>query len=284
MIDAHAHVISADISRYPPGAPSGEINPDYFDNPMTIERLLSEMDSAGVQKAVLVQRGSIYGYDSSYVCDSASRFPDRLVAVCSIDATNPDCAKDVQHWIVERQASGIRLMELLKGTDISWLDSPLAREAWKAAAELNAPVCVHFFPWNRVEGFHRLHSILSDIPGLTVVIDHLGAINSDAEGPDYGVDELLESVAGFDGVNIKFTTIPLGRLKQAGKDPKPIIRRVLDLFGSERMMWGSDITQSAGSYDYMVEIGREAVGMLSSNQQDHILSGTTMRVYGQRWI
>lgn len=283
MIDTHAHLVTGDTANYPPSPPSGELNPGDLDDPMTVERLLGEMDAAGVDKAVLVQRGSIYGFDSSYVCDSAARFPDRLTAVCSIDATAQDCAENVRHWVQDRGAAGIRMMELVKGMDISWLDSPLARDAWRTAAELGAPVCVHFFPWNRTEGLTRLDDIMRKIPGLTVVIDHFAAIKSDAGPPDHGVDDLLERVAAHDGVTIKFTTIPLGRLDAAGIDFRPVVARVRDLFGAERMMWGSDVTQSAGSYEYMARLGRTAVEGMSATEQEQIFSGTAMRIYGKGW-
>jgi len=283
MIDAHAHLISGDTHAYPPAPPGGSLNPADFEEPMTVERLLDEMDAASVAQAVLVQRGSVYGFDSSYVCDSAARFPDRLRAVCSIDATRTDCADQVLHWVRDQGAAGIRLMELVKGADISWLDSAIAREAWVQAAALDVPVCVHLFPWNRIDGLHRLAAIMADIPGVTVVIDHFGAIASDAGPPDHGVDELITGIARFEGANIKFTTIPLGRLDQAGIDPQPLVRRVMDLFGAERMMWGSDIAQSPGSYDYMTRLGRQSVAALPSRQQEQILSGTAKRLYGKHW-
>ena len=284
MIDSHAHLVTGDTERYPPAPPSGTLNPGDLDNAMTVERLLGEMDAQGVTHAVLVQRGSIYGFDSSYVCDSAARFPDRLTAVCSIDATAADCADKVAYWTGERGASGVRLMELVKGMDISWMDGPLAQEAWRAAAALGVPVCIHFFPWNRAEGLTRLAATLRAFPGLQVVIDHFGAIRSDAGAPDHGVDDLLAEVARFDGVTVKFTTIPLGRLDGAGIDFRPVVRRVADLFGPARMMWGSDITQSAGDYAYMAGLGRQAVEQgFTYAQQDQILSGTARRVYGRGW-
>lgn len=284
MIDTHAHLVTGDTQAYPPSPPSGALNPGDLDDPMTVERLIGEMDAAGVDRAVLVQRGSIYGFDSSYVCDSAVRYPERLAAVCSIDATAADCAASVRHWVTERGAAGVRLMELVKGSDISWLDSPLAREAWRAAAELDVPVCVHFFPWNRTEGLTRLDAIVRDIPDLTVVIDHFAAIKSDAGPPDHGVDALLEMVAKHDGVTIKFTTIPLGRLDEAGVDYRPVVARVKDLFGAERMMWGSDVTQSPGTYEHMTVLGRRAVEQMSAAEQEQILAGTARRIYGRKWL
>jgi len=280
MIDAHAHLISGDTERYPPAPPSGTINPTDFENPMTVERLLREMDATGVERALLVQRGSIYGFDNSYVCDSAARFPDRLAAVCSIDATRHDCAQAVRYWVTERGAVGIRLMELVRGQDIGWLDSPLAREAWGTAAELGVPVCVHLFPWNRKEGLTRLADILEAIPEVQVVIDHLSAMKSDAGPPDHGVDALLERVAAFSGVSVKFTTIPLGRLEASGIATAPILQRVMDLFGADRVLWGSDITQSPGSYAEMVALGRRAVEGFAPEVQQQLLCGSAARVYG----
>ncbi|MEO0030876.1 MAG: hypothetical protein RIS94_634 [Pseudomonadota bacterium] len=283
LIDTHAHLVTGDIAAYPTSPPSGALNPGDLDNPMPVERLLAEMDASGVEKAVLVQRGSIYGFDSSYVCDSAARFPDRLVAVCSIDATAPDGANRMVHWVDQRGAVGIRLMELVKGMDIGWLDGPVARPVWEEAARLGAPVCVHFFPWNRVEGLTRLAGILRDIPGLSVVIDHFGAIRSDAGAPDHGVDDLLAGVAAHEGVSVKYTTIPLGRLAAAGIDARPVVRRVADLFGTDRMMWGSDITQSPGTYAEMVELGLRSVEGMTDAEREAVLSGTARRVYGRGW-
>jgi L-fuconolactonase len=283
MIDSHAHLVTPDTQAYPPAPVGGALDVGAFDDAMTVERLIEEMDANGVAMAVLVQRGSIYGFDSSYVCDSAARFPDRFAAVCSIDATAQDCADKIRFWVEERGAAGIRLMELVKGADIRWLDSDLARTAWRAALERDIPVCVHFFPWNRSEGLTRLHAILTDLPGLRVVIDHFAAIWSDAGAPDHGVDDLLARVAAFPGVTVKFTTIPLGRLEAAGIDARPVVARVAALFGAERMMWGSDITQSPGSYDYMARLGRNAVADFSPAEQQAILSGTAERVYGKGW-
>lgn len=284
MIDTHAHLIADDSKAYPPAPPSGQVKAEELENPMTADRLLGEMDRRGVQRAVLVQRGSIYGFDNRYVCDSAARYPQRLAAVCAIDATAQDAAGAVRHWVRERGAAGIRLMELVKGSDLSWLDSERARAAWREAAALDVPVCVHFFPWNRTAGLTALEAILTELPNVRVVIDHFSNMNVQAGPPDHGVDALLTAVARFAGVHMKFTTIPLGRLQAAGIDAAPIVARVVELFGADRVMWGSDVTQTPGSYDYMVDLGRRAVRLLEPAAQQAILSGTAQAVYGAKWI
>jgi len=283
MIDTHAHLIADDRQAYPPAPPGGTVKAEELENPMTAERLLGEMDRHGVLRAVLVQRASIYGFDNRYVCDSAARYPQRLAAVCAIDATAGDSVGVVRHWVRERGAVGIRLMELVKGSDLSWLDSASARGVWREADALGVPVCVHFFPWNRTAGLAALKSILTELPRLKVVVDHFSNMNVQAGPPDFGVDRLLTDVAQFEGVHVKFTTIPLGRLQAAGIDAAPIIARVTALFGAARIMWGSDITQTPGTYAYMVDLGRKAVRLLDGATQQALLAGTAQAIYGTRW-
>ncbi len=171
-------------------------------------------------------------------------------------------------------------MELIRGSDLSWLYSPPALDVWRTAAALGTPVCVHFFPWNRVEGLKALRRILEELPGLSVVVDHFSNMDSLAGPPTYGLDELFAAVAAFPGVRTKFTTIPLGRLDDAGVDVGPILKRVIDVFGPGRVMWGSDITQSKGSYEHMVQLGRRAVAGLSPELQRQVLQTSVSSAYG----
>jgi L-fuconolactonase len=280
LTDAHAHLIADDRDRYKPAPPSGKLGPGDLDNPFTAEKLLAEMDRHGIARAVLVHRNSIYGYDNSYVCDSAARYPDRFVAVGSIDGTDPHAAERVRYWVKERGMAGIRFMEPVKGMDLEWLSSAHARTAWQVAHELDVPVCVHFFKWNRLAGLAALQDMLQAHPDAQVVIDHFSNMDWAAGPPDYGVDAPLLAVARYPGVHVKFTTIPLDHIAAEGKSAAPIIERVVAAFGAQRIMWGSDITQSKGTYAQMVELAVSAVADLDPAQREAVLSATANVVYG----
>ncbi len=282
MIDTHAHLISDDHARFPPSPPSGELRSGDLDDPMTGERLLKEMDAAGVEKAVLVQRGSVYGFDNRYVCMTAAEHPDRFTAVCAIDSLSDDGAEAVRRW-VDAGAAGMRLMELVKRDSVDWLCSPSALAVWDAALSARVSMCVHFFPWNRKAGLKALQQILQERPSANVVIDHLSNMNVMAGAPDYGLDEDLLAVTAFPGVRLKFTTIPLGRLSEAGVDPQPIIQRIAAEIGSHRLMWGSDIGQSPGSYEFQAGLGRAGVRSLTEMESAAILTGSAEAVYGPWW-
>jgi L-fuconolactonase len=282
LFDCHAHLIAGDPVRYPSVPQDGKPAARELEEPMTAERLLSEMDRNDVARAVAVQRASIYGYDNSYVCDSAAKYPDRLVAVCAIDAVDPRGPEHVRHWVRERGAVGIRLMELVKGSDLSWLASPQALEVWHAAHELQVPVCVHFFRWNREAGLTALKRILDSLSRVTVVIDHFSNMVWQSGPPDYGVDQPLLRVAEFPNVYTKFTTLPLGQLEKEGVAAVPIMARVIETFGARRVMWGSDITQSPGTYAYMVGLANRAVAALDETQRNQVLHGSVNDVYGRK--
>jgi L-fuconolactonase len=280
IFDCHAHLISNDHGRYPPAPLSGQLRPDDLENPMTAERLLREMDATGVERAVVVQRSHVYGFDNSYVCDASAAYPDRLRAVVSINAVEPNAAAQVRHWVKERGAVGIRMMEPFKGADTSWFASDQARAAWGAATELDVPICVHFFRWNRGIGLPALSALLADFPTTKVVVDHFSNMVCEAGPPDHGVDADFAALAKFPLVRTKFTTIPLGQLHEQKIDAAPIVKRVVQTFGAGRVMWGSDIAQSRGTYEYMVGLAHQSVSALSEADRRRVLYGATDAVYG----
>ena len=115
---------------------------------LDVERLLEEMDANEVDKAVLVQRGSIYGFDSSYVCDSAARFPERLAAVCADRGLILLVGADAE-LARELGAQGVHLPERLaqeagrlKAEEPGWLITAAAHGAGAlvAAAEADAAI------------------------------------------------------------------------------------------------------------------------------------------------
>jgi L-fuconolactonase len=281
IFDSHAHLISDDVARYPPDPMSGQLRAGDLDDPMTAERLLRQMDLCGVERAVCVQRSHVYGFDNSYVCDAAAAHPGRLSAVCSVDGRADDCGEQVRRW-VDRGAVGVRMMEPFKGADASWFAGDVARPVWETAAALGSTVCVHFFRWNREVGLPALAKVLRDFPSLPVVVDHFSNMASETGPPDHGIDALLEAVAVFPQVRTKFTTLPLGQLDEQKIDAAPVVRRVVDLFGAERVMWGSDIAQSKGGYGYMVDLGLAAARLLSESEQRQVLYGAADAVYGAR--
>lgn len=276
VVDSHAHVMSADRARYPTRPLEPEVEARCFADPMTAERLLADMDEAGVGAALLVQRGQIYGFDNDYVCDAARVAPKRLRPVVAIDARAEDCVEQARAWIA-RGAVGLRLMGPMQGGALDWLAGDRAAALWRFAADEAVPVCVHFFPDKRAEGLVRLGRMLDHCGPAPVVIDHLS--NAPIASAEDGIDTLLASFADRGHVALKFSTIPLARLRDEGIDAGALLGRFVAAFGADRLMWGSDIAQSPGSYAELAAIGREATAGLDAETRGWLRGGTAARVY-----
>jgi predicted TIM-barrel fold metal-dependent hydrolase len=278
IIDSHAHIVTSDVNAFPPVDQADPKIAAVLQDSFDFGRLSGEMTSNGVVAALLVQRGQVYGYDNNYVLNAAARSGGRMKAVCGINARVDDCVTRARE-LVRRGAAGLRLMAQPAEVGFNWLDGETALPLWQCAAETGTPMCVHFFPPARAEGLRRLEKLVTRHPSLPVVIDHLAnpAIR-DVEA--CGLDKHLEPLTEHGNVALKFTTIPLANLSQRGIDAGAILRKYIDRFGADRLMWGSDITQSAGAYSTMVELVRDAVITLAPAERQWLLAGTCAAIYG----
>jgi len=279
LFDSHAHLVADDRARYPLAPLREDLGAPEIGAPLTAEGLLAELERLPVRHAVLVQRASLYSFDNRYVCDSARKYPQRFSAVAAIDARAEDAPVQVRRWVRESGAVGIRLMEPKREAGLSWL---VSSAVWDAALELEVPVCVHFFRWNRVAGLTALETLLRSRPQARVVVDHLSNLAAESGPPDYGLDAPLLALLKYPRVALKFTTIPLGALEEQKIDTAAVIRRVASEFGAERLMWGSDVTQSKGSYAHMIGLAMRATASLSPAERRQALFETAQAMYGRR--
>ena len=65
-------------------------------------------------------------------------------------------------------------------------------------------------------------------------------------------------------------------------DLKPYVQAAVELFGPQRLMFGSDwpVCELAGSYEQVVAALRDALGPLSTSEREAIFGGTAARFYG----
>lgn len=281
LFDSHAHLVSADFAKYPVSPLSGELD-RKLDDPVTAEVLLRLMDEQGVERACAVQRAHVYGYNNAYVIDSARQHADRLVAVCVIDAAADDSAATVARW-ADAGAVGMRLSEKAKGQGTGWLDSDNALKAWETVERLGLSLCVHMYRWNRQEVLRSLLKLAQQFPRVPLVLDHLSNTVEENGAPDYGVDADLLALKPLSKVYLKYSQINLGRMQRNGVDSADVLHRVLQDFPAERLMWGSDVAQSAGTYDEMVAAAKAATRRFTPEQTQAVLQGTAQTVYGARW-
>lgn len=264
MIDAHAHLVTDDPA-YPRVAATG--------NEMRADTLLDSLHANGLRAAVAVQRAHVYGYDNSYVLDSARQYPDRLRAMCVIDGQATDADKTV-HDLACRGAAAIRLTapggnHHSGPAGVDWFAGPDARRVWAAAAETGLSMCLHVYRWNRDDVLRALPAVVRAFPGVPVVLDHVASV-------DMAEPDLLLALVDVPEVFVKVTTLNLAKLREPG----PLVEWLVTHFGAARLLWGSDVTQTRGAYADMVATARLAVAGLSEADAAKVLGGTAATLYG----
>ncbi|GAB3440277.1 amidohydrolase family protein [Actinophytocola sediminis] len=265
LVDAHAHLVTDDPA-YPMATPA---RPDQV---MRAETLLESLRANGLHGAVAVQRAHVYGYDNSYVLDSARRHPDRLRAMCVLDGQAPDAGSTVRD-LAARGAAAVRLTapggnQHGGPAGVDWFAGEQARQVWAAAEDTGLSMCLHVYRWHRDDVLRALPSVVRAFPGVPVVLDHVASV--DLADPD-----LLLALVDVPAVHVKVTTLNFARLD----DPRPLVEWLVARFGADRLLWGSDVTQTRGTHAEMVTTARRAVAGLSEVDAARVLGGTAARLY-----
>jgi predicted TIM-barrel fold metal-dependent hydrolase len=113
---------------------------------------------------------------------------------------------------------------------------------------------------------------------VRIVLDHLLEPEME-EGEHFGLDERYEKLAGHERIFFKFTSINLDICREAGIPANKVLRRAVDLYGADHVMWGSDIGTSSGTYKDMVQRMLDASDLLTPAEQRAVWHDTGRRVF-----
>ena len=274
IIDIHPHVLSANESAYPLAPLGGTVSGWASTRPVTAEQLLAGMDEAGIAKAALVQASTAYGYDNSYVLDSAARYPDRFAAVACADPLAPDVARTVRKLAAHPRLAGIRLFttgSTMPG-QAQWLNDEQTHPFWAAAAEAGVPVCVQM----RLAGKDQLVDVLERFTGARIVLDHM-AYPPIAPGQERAAADQLIPLAKYPQLYLKMTVRNTEPLSEC--DAQEFLGPLLGAFGPGRIAWGSNFPAAEQPLGTLVELARAAVGKLPERDRAAIFSGTARSLY-----
>jgi len=271
IVDTHTHVISTDREAYPlnPRSLSGQW---YLESAVDGPGLAGEMEACGVSQAVLVQAVGAYSYDNRYVADAVRADPSRFVGACCIDVQAPDACETLRHWIEDAGLRGIRIFALSAGD--SWLEDEATFPVWETAHALGAHVIVTVLPQQMGE----LDRVLQRFAEIPISLDHCG-FPAMADDSSRATDVLL-GMARHANLHLKVTTNVLDGASSREGGASSLVRDLVSVYGSDRIMWGSDYCQTQDrSYAALVEGGVEAFSGLSAAEQRDCLSGTARRLW-----
>jgi len=219
-----------------------------YEAPVTVDELKAEMAVAGVDRAVLVQAQGGYGTDNSYVVDARAAYPKTFGAVVIVD----DPAE--LDSLAAAGAGGVRFFAIGGG-------GPLHEEAtWDTARRLGLRVSAATVP----EYLPALAEAVAARPDVILALDHCGF-----------APESIGDYAHLANLYLKVTPHVL----DAG-DPAAMLERLAEQFGLDRLMWGSDYSQTHDRpYGELADEARAACAGLSQSEQAQFLGGTALALW-----
>lgn len=238
------------------------------------ETLLRHARPSKVGRIVLVQMGT-YGTDNSLVTDAVERFPDVFRVVGMVDHRSSDVAADMEELLVQG-VTGFRIAPQQENID-TWLQDPGYEAMFTAAAVTGQAIC----PLTHPPGVPDLDRMCGEHPDTTVVVDHMTRIGELKPINDADIDRLC-ALARHSNVHVKVSRFhSLGAKQPPHDDLAPMIRRVVEAFGPERLMWGSDSPYQvvSESYEDSISLVRDRLDFLSDADRRHILNDTAERVF-----
>jgi len=250
----------------------------YVHTQFSLTELLAAMDAVDVNAGIFVIP-SIYGTDNRYALAVAAAAPSRLGVIGKIDERRPDVEDRLAAW--SRQPGALGLRVIVPGKERQRLQSAEMNQLFTAASKHSVLICL-YTPGCLAD----VVPVVERHPQLRLVIDHLGLAAPPAMpaiGDPFADLPALLALARRPNVAVKASGVPsLSTQEYPFSDVWPALSLVLDAFGFDRVMWGSDFTRVASMHSY-----REALDFillsdrLSKMEKDKLLGATLQKVF--RW-
>ncbi|WP_328862459.1 amidohydrolase family protein [Streptomyces sp. NBC_00306] len=277
VVDAHHHVWDLSVR-----------DQDWITGPdlaplrrtFTLDDLRPEARAAGVRATVLVQTVTVAGETPEFL--ALADGSDLVAGVVGwTDLTAPDVADALA--ALREGPGGDRLVGIrhqVQGEpDPAWLLRDDVRRGLEAVASAGLVYDLLVQP----RQLPAAVEVVSRVPGLSFVLDHLGK-------PPIAAEE-LEPWAGRVRA---FAERPNTVCKLSGMvteaawatwttaDLAPYAETVVEAFGSDRLMFGSDwpVCRLAARYAEVVEAARTLTRGLSEDERSAVFETTACRVYG----
>jgi L-fuconolactonase len=271
-IDAHQHFWS--VARGDYGWLTPALAPIYRDfGPSDLAPVLA---ARGIDKTILVQAAPTFA-ETIYMLELAEQAPFVAGVVGWIDFDAPDAAQVVGKVAADHPLLvGLRPM-LHDIADDDWLLGPHLAATFDAMAQHG----LVFDALARPQHLTRVRKICDRHPKLIVVVDHIAKpLIREQKLDPWRAD--IASVANRPNTFCKLSGVATeAALDWTVADIKPYIDHVLDVFGPQRVLWGSDwpVVELAGGYARWWEATTTLLAPLDAAARDTILGGTAARVY-----
>lgn len=246
VYDTHTHAWGPPTPEHPwTNGPLVEDFASHFSTDIvyTADELISDMDDAGVDDAVVVGY-PITDWTDNWYTIKAAEGNDRLRAIVMIDQFADDATETLRNAMSHDGVLGFRLGAVCPydemwerfDYDRTWLRDAIGKaEFWEAAVETDAIVQI----LAHTSQLDQVLELVETYPELRYTLDHFAHADA-ADDPGESL-ETLEPLSEYDNVSVKISEIAYtSNDDYPYEDAHEHLRWLLDAFGRERVLWGSD--------------------------------------------
>ena len=246
VLDTHTHAWGPPTPEHPwTNGPLVENFTDHFSTDVvyTADKLLADMDDAGIDEAVVVGYPITDWTDNWYTVKAAEEH-ERLYAVSMIDQFADGAAATLRELMDHDRMLGFRLGAVCPYDEMwerfdyeqTWLRDAVGEEAfWAAARETDALVQL----MAHTSQLDQALELVETYPDLAYAFDHFA--HADAADDPAESYAAFEPLAEYDRVAVKVSEVAhTSNEAYPYEDAFDHLRWLLDTFGRDRVVWGSD--------------------------------------------
>jgi predicted TIM-barrel fold metal-dependent hydrolase len=262
IIDAQVHIWSQTV------VPTSGLHRKV--STFTAEELLSEMDEAGVD-AALIHPPMGWDPDSNALAvEAARKYPERFAVMGQFRLDDPENRKLIHKlilgWRSQPGMKGLRWSFLLAEQQKRLYDGSLDW-LWPAAEQERLPIAM-------MGGLFlaKFREIAERHPHLRMILDHCGLNRHGRDAEAFiHLDELV-ALAKLPNVAVKATGAPHYSTEiYPFRNIQDGLHRIFDTFGPKRFFWGTDITRMPCSYRQCVTFFTEELPWLKGKDLEDVM-------------
>ncbi|WP_372776682.1 amidohydrolase [Mangrovibacterium sp.] len=301
VFDAHAHILNgidgvkrgvktttAKYGRIQYGKEQLQFLPPYFrDTIFTPDMLVETMDFAGVTKAVLLQN-PVIGIMNDEIREAIDRFPDRFLGTIQVDPMRTNATEVIRQYASEKQNS----LKLEISEEWGWSGnyagfSLVGNEMmgiWETVAKLGLRTIIDSGDiFNNGYQIENIRFIAERFPETKILIEHLAFFRTGIdEKAKARRNEMLSLAKDFENIYLGFSSTAAFL-----NDDYPctraldLLKEAVDLVGSHKILWGSDIPSTLKKYTYqqMIDVIAIHANFLSDAEKEAILFRNASEVF-----
>jgi predicted TIM-barrel fold metal-dependent hydrolase len=264
--------------------------------------VLAEMDALGIQACLVDEFWGLETWGPGYTLANgtfrptrptvelaAIQHPDRFAYVARVERTDPEVQSLIRIAADDPNARAIRMIPGVTAAETDAFAAGDYADAFTAARETHMPMFLFI-------GGHMdlVTPYLEAFPDVRFIIDHCGmpleaglsmlgadtpAAASSHPGPDVAYFDEVLKLADFTNVALKWSHAQgmFGELEYPSPALIPHLRRAIDAFGVERIMWASDNVgnQTGETWEQLLHYLLDSDGV--SNEEKAWLFGRSVR-------